>query len=240
MARSFTGSRDGSTSTSNVSLRIVRETLSKGGRINEDTFKKIVKAKLMEARMNMANKPAVKNSMFGSGGTVKRSEKAQKAVDMMNQARRAKELRRANKEVVILARRFTNGKIDQKGRIYDVAGNIVAKVNIKNGAISDINGQHIGIYKAKSQAVVNSIQDAINRVSPYFANQRAAILQQRKFEAESAENSGAQLDVWSRTPTDAWGRVATDIWGRPKSDIWGRTQRDMWGNQQVDAWGNQI
>lgn len=238
MARNFSGSRSGSGS--NVSLKIIRDTLRKGGRINEDTFKKIVKAKLAEARSNAANNPAVKSSMFGNKGGAKRSDKAQKAVNMMNQIKIAKEIRRAAKEVVIVVRRFINGKIDEKGRIKDLAGNLVARVNIKNGAMSTLDGQYIGVYDGKSQGVVNKIQDAINKFSPYFIAQRTAELKLKQQREGGAEGDSNKLDVWSRTPTDVWGRAQTDVWGRAKSDVWGRTQSDMWGNAQLDMWGNQL
>ena len=63
MSRNFIGQR--TTGGSDVSLKVIRNTLRKGGRINEDTFRKIVKGKLDEARANMGKK-GYNNSMFGN------------------------------------------------------------------------------------------------------------------------------------------------------------------------------
>lgn len=243
MSRNFVGARAGGGS--QVSYKIIRKTISKGGRINEGTFRKIVSAKLSEARANMGKNGRDRPSMFGKiGQNKRRSRKAEETLEMVNKMREEKAIRKANKEVVIEVRRFINGKIDEKGRIKDITGNVVGKVNIKNGAMTDITGQYIGAYQSKSQAVVNKIEAMINRVSPYYIAQRAA--QQKQKEAletllSGGNNNSNNLDVWSRTPVDIWGRpTQVDGWGRPKTDIWGRTQTDMWGNQQVDMWGNQI
>lgn len=242
MARNFTGAR--SSGGSQAAFKIIRKTISKGGRINEGTFKKIVDAKLSEARANIGTKIKERPSMFGKiGQNKRRSRKAEETLEMVNRMREEKAVRKANKEVVIEVRRFINGKIDDKGRIKDITGNVVAKVNLKNGAMSDITGQYIGLYQPKSQSVVNKIEATISRLSPYYIAQRAA--EQKQKEAMqvllNGGNNDNNLDVWSRTPTDIWGRsLNTDVWGRPKTDIWGRTQTDMWGNQQLDMWGNQI
>ncbi len=241
MSRNFVGAR--SSGGSQVAFKIIRKTISKGGRINEGTFRKIVDAKLSEARANLGTKMKDRPSMFGKIGQNKRkSKKAEETLEMVNKMREEKAIRKANKEVVIEVRRFINGKIDDKGRIKDITGNVVAKVNLKNGAMSDITGQYIGLYQPKSQAVVNKIEATINKLSPYFIAQRAAA-QKQKESLETLVNGGnsSDLNVWSRTPTDIWGRSTnTDAWGRPKADIWGRTQTDSWGNQQIDMWGNQI
>lgn len=240
MSRNFTGARSGGGS--QVAFKIIRKTISKGGRINEGTFRKIVDAKLSEARANIGTKVKDRPSMFGKLQSKRRSKKAEETLEMVNRMREEKAVRKANKEVVIEVRRFINGKIDEKGRIKDITGNVVAKVNLKNGAMSDIMGQYIGLYQPKSQTVVNKIEATINRLSPYLIAQRAAAQKQKEaFEILARGGNSNDLNVWSRTPTDIWGRsVNTDVWGRPKTDIWGRTQTDMWGNQQLDMWGNQI
>jgi hypothetical protein len=148
-----------------------------------------------------------------------------------------KEIKKIRKEVVIEVRRYINGKIDAKGHIRDNMGNIVAKVNLKNGAITTMWGQYIGVYKPKSFLVNNKIEDVINKNSPFLINQRAALLKQQQ---QQQQNSAPYLDIWSRTATDVWGNVPLNVWGNPQADIWGRTQTDMWGNAQVDMWGNQI
>lgn len=237
MARNFVGQREGGGS--NVGFSIIRKTISKGGRINEDTFRKIVSAKLSEARMNMSKNGSGRASMFGKiGQNKRRSKKAEEVMKQVDLLREERAVKKASKEVIIAPRRFINGKIDEKGRIKDITGNVVATVNLKNGAMVDITGQFFGVYKSKSQSVVNKIEDTINKRSPYFIAQRTALLKQKEVKEKALET--LSLDIWSRTPVDVWGRPKTDVWGRPKADVWGRTQTDMWGNAQLDMWGNQI
>ncbi|MEQ1790042.1 MAG: hypothetical protein ABL857_06315 [Rickettsiales bacterium] len=225
-----------------VSAMIIHETLRKGGKINEQTFQKILNAKLKEARTNSLNN-MFDAKMSQNGG--RRSANAQRTIDMMNDMFAARDAKKDSKQVIIVARRYHNGKIDDRGRIFDVAGNMVAKVNVKNGFMASINGDYMGRYDAKSAKTYATITGAIEKNSPYLIAQRA-VVERQKAEANNAALYGGgssgnnSLDVWSRTPTDIWGRSKVDIWGRPATDVWGRTQTDSWGNQQVDIWGNQI
>lgn len=242
------GGGKGGRQDSSVASRIIRDTIRKGGRINEETFKKIVQAKLKEARNNSMNK-LMDAKMAGN----RRSANAQKSIDMMKEMYEANDAKKEAKEVVIVSRRYHNGKIDDKGRIFDVAGNMVGKVNVKNGQIMSINGDYVGKYASKSGKVYGQITDMIEKTSPYLLNQRE-VLRKQKIEDEEAAVSRAagsgglfggsghkiELDVWSRTPTNVFGNVQTDVWGRPVADVWGKTTSDSWGNAQVDMWGNQI
>lgn len=232
---------------SSVASKIIRDTIRQGGRINEETFKKIVQAKLKEARTNSMNK-LMDAKMAQNGG---RSANAQKSIEMMNEMYAAQDSKKEAKEVIIVARRFHNGKIDEKGRIFDIAGNMVAKVNVKNGVMISINGEFIGKYASKGGKTYGAITDAIEKSSPYLINQRQVLLKQKQDEDEervkgSSDSGGSgwgskiSLDIWSKTPTNAWGNVETDVWGRPAANVWGKTASDSWGNSQVDAWGNQI
>jgi hypothetical protein len=131
--------------------------------------------------------------------------------------------------VVVIARRFVNGKIDSKGNITDITGNPVGKVNRKDGSITSINGHYFGKYRSKSFSVDSIIVDMINKHSPYLLEQRRLqLLQKQALEKKILEeeynernnHSAHLLDVWglqsySSTLTDVWGNRRTDIWGNP-------------------------
>ncbi len=210
-----------------VATRIIRETLRQGGKIDEDVFRKIVRAKLSEkmANSSMANQP----NMFSSGNKVKRSEKAQKSIDMMKAVNEEKQKRKERKEVIVIARRYINGKIDSKGNITDLTGNPVGKVNRKDGSITAANGHYFGKYRSKSGSVDSIIINMIDKHSPYLNEQRRLqILQKQAAEKavieqeyiERNQGSAHLLDVWgnqsfSSTLGDVWGNRRTDIWGNP-------------------------
>ncbi len=236
MVRFFSGVRDKNGKNSSSTSKLLRDELRKKGRITPETYKKIIQQKLNEARANAGKRENSSFNMFGKMAQNKptRSVKAQKTIQFMAEEALMKAAAKLRKEVIIEVRRFFNGNIDKKGKIYDVAGNLVAQVNLKNGAMTTVYGQNLGMYKPKSYLTVAAITDAINKNSPFLVNQRKTI------EMQKNAQPAAQLDVWSRTPTDVWGNAKTDVWGRTATDIWGRTQTDAWGNQQIDSRGNQI
>jgi hypothetical protein len=98
-----------------------------------------------------------------------RAEQALKEIAMKKARKLAKEER---KMVIVEARNFHNGHITKKGEVYDIAGNMVARVNIKNGSVVSNSGWGIGRYKPKSMMTNLMLQEAINKYSPYFINQR--------------------------------------------------------------------
>ncbi len=236
MARFFSGARNNSGKGVSSTTKLLRDELRKKGRITPETYKKIIQQKLNEAKAKAGSRENSSFNMFGKMAQNKRehSVKAQKTIQFMAEEALMKAAAKLRKEVIIEVRRFFNGNIDKKGKIYDVAGNIVAQVNLKNGFITTVYGQNLGVYKPKSYLTVAAITDAINKNSPFLINQRKTIEMQKNAQPV------AQLDVWSRTPTDVWGNAKTDVWGRTATDIWGRTQTDAWGNQQIDSRGNQI
>lgn len=232
--RYFSGTRDKGESAS--ASHIMRDQIRKGGKVTPELYKKMVQEKLKQAKLKASTREH-NYSMYGKMlQKASRSKSAQKTLKLVAALELQKEIKKMRKEVVIEVRRYINGKIDAKGHIRDNMGNIVAKVNLKNGAITTMWGQYIGIYKPKSFLVKTKIEETINKNSPFLINQRAALLKQQQ-----QQNTAPTLNVWSNTATDIWGRpIGTDGWGRPQTDAWGRTQTDAWGNAQVDMWGNQI
>ncbi|MEZ5690924.1 MAG: hypothetical protein R3D71_04575 [Rickettsiales bacterium] len=224
-----------------TSKEVMREAIKKDGKITPETFKKLMDMKISEAKARIASGEGHKFSMGGQlSQNRKRSKSAEKTMELMAMMELEKEMKKERKRVEIEVRGFINGRINKKGDISDQMGNVVAKVNLKNGMITTIYGQMVGQYKPKSYPVVSKIVDIINKNSPYLANQR---------KAEEARKAGGNIhgpatpqgvNVWSSTGTDVWGNSSsTNAWG-VKTDAWGRTLSDSWGNQQLDAWGNQI
>lgn len=238
MVRLTSGSGGGGVKKS-IASRIIRETISKGGKIDENTFKKIMKAKLAEAAANSGNA----SSSFGMGQNRQRSKSAQKAVDMMKEMQNEKKARQARKEVVIVPTRLINGKIDDKGRVMDAAGNMIAKIRIKDGTITAVDGQYLGVYKPKSMSVNNALQDAINKKSPYLLNQRKAIEMQKLRDQEYAQSMEQEHGNSFGLDDKHTNRDAGTIWRGYEVDLWGNrkeSRTDFWGNVKKDFWGNPI
>ncbi len=237
MARFFSGARNNAGSGKSTTSKFIREEIRKRGKVTPETYKRLLQQKLNDAKAEVKNKDRSSFSMFGKVVQKKReiTKGAEKTLELLAQMEVEKALKKARQEIIIEDRRFTNGKIDTKGRIYDQMGNIVAQVNMKNGSMTTIYGQYIGMYKPKSHLVNTAITEAINKNSPFLINQRKVIEMQK-----NAASLTATLDVWSRTQTDVWGNAKSNVWGSSAVDVWGRTQMDSWGNQQIDRSGNQI
>lgn len=216
-----------------IATRIIRDTLRQGGKIDEEVFKKIVRARLSEKMANSSAGYGNQPTMFASSKKVKRSEKAQKALDMMKAVNEEKAKRKERQEVVVIARRYPNGKIDAKGNIYDLAGNPVARVNRKDGSMTTVSGQYFGKYRSKSFSVDSIIIDMINKHSPYFINQRMALLKQRQAEDEAARQN--MFSFTSGSSDDS--RQVFDVWGNDKGSA---SLGDVWGNRKTDVWGNPV
>lgn len=167
-----------------IATRIIRDTIRKGGAINEEVFKKIVDEKLSSRTSGAGYGSGMQ--MAGGMATKRRSDKAQKAIDMMLEGQKLKKNIQSRKEVVVVATRLPNGKVDTKGKIYDTAGNVVAKINKKNGNMVTISGEYLGKYKAKDYSTNNIMIDAINKHSPFLQNQRRLLQQKKQIEEEEA------------------------------------------------------
>ncbi len=222
MRRFFDSGKRNIGKNASISTRIIRETIQRGGKIDEEVFRKIVRAKLSE---KMAGSGGYNNQNFqimGKPKGVTRSKKAQMAIDQMNAIAKAKMAKKDRPEIIIVPRYFTNGRLDNKGRIWDLAGNPIGQVNKKNGAISSIYGETCGVYKPKSTITNSIITAMIDRNSPYIIAQRRNILLQRQLEEEEARARRAP----SAQVHDVWGHKGThgtlgDIWGNRTTDIWG-------------------
>jgi hypothetical protein len=218
--RFFSGSRSSSGSTTSSVSAMMRAQLKKDKKINfAEINKKLLQNKLMEAKLKaMTGEKKSVPSMVGgrtdppSGeGRTKRS---QEIIKMVMQREKDKADKAAKKAVTVEAKRLVNGKVDEKGRIYDSAGNLIGKVNLKNGNMSTSYGQHIGVYKAKSYMTKMAMEQAINKNSPFLINQRKMIEVKKQEQIQQEAKAREQSNNF-------WGASGKDIWGNPIADFFG-------------------
>jgi len=209
MSRFFSGSREGG-SKSGAASTIMREQLRKGKKADlSENYKKILQRKLQEAKLKAASGEKQGFSMLGKGAIPpQRSKRAEQVIKMMAERELAKEAKKAAKVVVVEAQRLANGRIDDKGRIYDTAGNMVAKVNLKNGNMTTMYGQSIGRYVHKSYLTKVAIEQAIMKNSPFLINQRRMqdlkVQEQRNHEAQASTQNNS---FWNAPQHDIWGNL---------------------------------
>ena len=170
--RHFGGSRSGGRSSAASEL-IRFEIMKKGKLPPAERYKRIMKKKLEENKEKALGAAYKKPFSLSDKIDIKklspRAEQAMKEIAM----KKARKLAKAERQMVIIeARNFQNGSINKKGEIFDIAGNMIGKVNTKNGVIATNNGWSIGKYKPKSMMTNLAITDAINKFSPYYINLR--------------------------------------------------------------------
>lgn len=247
--RFFSGGRDPGASKS-IASQIMRIEIEKKGKMpSADRFKLILKQKMAENRKKLSTQ----NQKVMS----KRADEALKQIAQKKAAKEAKALR---KMVIVTPRVYPNGRLTQKGKIFDVAGNIVAEVNVKNGKIATTLGWSLGKYKPKSTQTHALIQEAINKYSPYY-------IQQRKLEALKAagidpitgqpvaqhsvinvqggtvHNTGftsygeAAGGPRQNVGVTSWGAMSDNVWGTFADNAWGRSMDNVWGTTSTDVWG---
>lgn len=149
-----------------IAQEILRLEVEKKGKLDpQERFKFIMQRKLEESRKKVELAKAEKSHR-------PMSKKAEKALKDIAAKKAAKEQKRLRQMVIIQPRTYTNGRLNKKGGIYDIAGNKVGQVNAKNGKISTYLGTHLGHYKPKSHYTNSLIQNSIDQYSPYFINLR--------------------------------------------------------------------
>lgn len=146
----------------------------------EMRYKLIFKRKQEEAK-EKALKTMSHSTGNGAGkmvGQRKMSERAEQALKEMSMKKAAKEQKKLRRMVIVQPQNFSNGSINKRGQIFDLAGNIIGQVNSKNGNMSVTSGWAIGKYKPKSYMTKLLIEQAIDKHSPYFIQQRKLLAQQ--------------------------------------------------------------
>lgn len=219
-ARNSTGGKH-KTETASKSAAM-REQIKKGGRIDPaENYKLMLKNKMKEAKYRTDTKGVVSKE----GETIKRTRTATAALEKIAAMEVAKNIKAARMAVQVKPRRYLNGRIDIKGRIYDQVGNLVGTVNLKNGSIRTQWGITGKRYDAKSHATTVNIQEIIRKNSPYLKAQRRAMRAQQQLEKDNAAAADA---AWREQQAKGssgsfWGasQSGTDIWGNPNSGLLG-------------------
>jgi hypothetical protein len=218
MVRFFSGSRNssdkGGGKTASAS-GMMREQLRKGKKIDQaENYKKLLQQKLAEAKFRAATGEKKDFSMLGSGSApVQRSKRSQDIIEIIAKRELAREQKKLKKAVVVEARKLSNGRIDEKGRVFDAAGNVVVRVNLKNGNMSTIYGQSIGRYIPKSYLTKMAIENAITKNSPYLINQRKMVEVQRQERLQEEHARAQNNSVWNAPQRDLWGNPIADFFG---------------------------
>ena len=163
-----------------IAQEIMRIEADKKGKLSaEQRYKLIFKRRLEESKQkDMLQR--IQNGKKGElvGGR-KMSDRAEKALKEMAAKKAGKEAKKLRKMVIVEPAFFSNGQLKKTGKIYDIAGNTIGKVNTKNGKMSTNFGGVFGKYKPKSYYTKLLIQEAINKHSPYIQQQQR-LLQQRQ------------------------------------------------------------
>jgi len=249
--RFFSGGRDQGKRNS-VANEIMRIEFEKKGRMSStDRFKLIMKRKMEEQKKQM-----------GGDNLKPMSERARQALKQIAAKKAAKAAKQLRQSVIVQPRVYANGRLTQKGQIQDIAGNMIGEVNTKNGKMSAMLGGNFGRYKPKSHQTDALIQEAINKYSPYY-------IQQRKIQAMQA----AGLDPVTGQPINpqvvnvygvqsgggneqgfnaygeaaggpkqnigvtAWGARSDNVWGTFADNAWGSSMDNVWGTNSTDVWG---
>jgi hypothetical protein len=252
-SRGFLGGRDKSSEKS-IAATIMRLEFEKKGRLDPtERFKLIMKMK-----MDRAKKEHDLNKNSGRSMS-KRAEQAIKDIAAKKAAKEAKKLRQM---VIIKPEIYNNGRLTKKGQVYDVAGNMVASINKKNGKISTMLGASLGKYKPHSRPVANTLMGAINQYSPYYINlrklqamQAAGIdpvtgqsINQTTINVHGNHGHMAAMHGGNYSSHGASERAQAgydnaygEAAGGPRQQIgataWGAVSSNVWGTFTDNAWG---
>lgn len=236
--------------------------LQKGGKLPAaDRYKRLLQKKLQENREKLGapEKKGFKlsNKIYNPKKVSQRAERALKEIAMKKAAKLAKAERHM---VIVTPRNFSNGSINKKGQIFDIAGNVVASVNLKNGKMATNLGGSIGKYKPKSYMTEVNIQNAINLHSPYFMQQRRLQQLQQMQQAGMAMTVHGPMETTDsinlygyannsdKTATSydtAFGsnvagprqNIGVTAWGAMSDNVWGTYADNIWGQSADNVWG---
>lgn len=158
--RFFSGSRE--LGKQSIARDILKLEMEKGGKLtSQERFKLIMDKKLKASQKEVGQKNGRKIS-----------SKAQMALKEVAAKKAAKQAKIVRQSVIVEKKIFNNGLVQRNGKVFDVAGNIVATINKKNGKMVTNQGAALGQYKPKNGRVNAVLMDAINKHSPYYINLR--------------------------------------------------------------------
>lgn len=248
--RHFSGSRE--QGGKSIAKEILQLEMQKKGKLPAQMrYKLIFKRKQEEAKAKAMQAMAQAGNMKDASGKMvtgrKMSERAEQALKEMAMKKAAKEQKKLRKMVIVQAQNFSNGRIDAKGQIFDLAGNMVGKVNTKNGTMSLNSGWSIGKYKPKSYMTKLLIEQAIDKHSPYFILQRRL---QQQAAAMSSVHGGfvdpnvinvqgvsAQMAMLGGGLYGGAGNAAHGVHGPMDDHHHQQSNITAWGAVSNNAWG---
>lgn len=259
--RHFNGSRE-TRKRGPAAEQMMFEIKKKGKLPAGERYKRLLNKKLQENRekVGLPQKKgfSFSDKIYNPKKMSARAEQALKEIAMKKAAKLAK----AEREMVIVApKNFSNGSINRKGQIFDVAGNVVAKVNLKNGKMATNLGTSLGKYKARSYMTEVNIQNAINLHSPYFIQQRRLQQLQQMQAAGMAMTVHGPMDspdtinvfgqrsggIEHQSPSfdTTYGsnfagprqNIGVTAWGAMSDNVWGTYSDNIWGQSADNVWG---
>jgi hypothetical protein len=264
--RFYSGAREGA-SRVGPAAQMKRLEIMKGGKLpmtNGQRYKMIFKRKMAE-HMQQAQ---AGRAGFSLPGTVNQkaalSTRTMQLLEDRAKRKAAKEERALRQMVVIKPRNYGGvGYIDKKGKVYDVAGNIVLGVNTKNGKISTYQtGWYIGKYRPKGMGHNQMMTDAILKHSPYYIKLRQMQLQQHNdmmygqsgvyngvhggptvsiVDVHGRDISGDELNIQnnrrSNISVGVYGTVSNNVHGTFGDTIHGTFSDNVWGGSTRNIWG---
>ncbi len=236
--RLFTGAR-GPNSTIGEAARLKKWEIMKGGSIamsSNERYKHIMTKKIAEFQQKSRT-----NTRQG----FELSTRARQALEDIAKRKAMKEEKAMRQMVVIKPRNYGElGNLDAKGRVYDQAGNIVLKINRKNGKINTMGGMTIGKYRAKRMGTHGLIKDGIVKFSPYHIKLRQMMAQQQLQQMYNANgyNPSTAASVYGYGDEDAsavniYGKNSTGYEAESVSPVYGRSPHQRGGSVGVNGWG---
>lgn len=258
--RHFDGGREkGRMGAASEIMRI--EIMKKGKLPAADRYRQIVKKQFDEHKKKALGN--ISKSAFSLPGTLQQARKMSRHAELklkeLSEKKARKEAKALRKMVLVEPRRFSNGNIDRKGNIYDIAGNLVGKVNTKNGSMLTSMGTYLGKYKPKSYFTNLTIESAITLHSPHFINLRKQQLAMQQgvqtitVHGPMATTDGgvygggsvADINYYGvdasparqNIAATAWGVRSDNVWGSFADTTWGTFADNVWGGNYSDVWG---
>jgi hypothetical protein len=248
--RYFGGGRD--SRKRSAAAELMRLEIDKKGKLQPgERYKILLKKKLAAAR---------EQAMLKQAGGRNMSKKAEQAIKEIAAKKAAKEAKALRRMVIVQPKIYHNGKINAKGKVTDIEGNIVAQVNLKNGKMATAGGWSLGKYKPASMRTHQALMEAIDKYSPYYIKQRQMQMAQQAALLNGGHDEvinlyGANTPNTQQAPqalnlfgeaasgprqnigVTAWGAMADNPWGTFADNAWGTTSDNVWGTASTNVWG---
>jgi hypothetical protein len=267
--RFYSGARD-SSSSAGAASKMKKLEIQKGGKLpitSAQRYKMMVEAKLEDARAQSSGKSKTVFTPPGAKPITRTlSHKAEQALKEISQRKAAKKEKELRRMVPIVPCNYQDGRLDAKGKIWDVANNQTLKINHKTGKVTTMGGWTIGKYKPKSLMNRMMINDAIKKHSPYHIRlrqiqmlqeqERLRMLQMEGQMGLAAQQTLAQLygngmqdpnnpeaqqhmDMYQRmgANANAWGVMSGNVHGTFAENVHGGMADNVWGTASANVWG---